>query len=193
MQSVRCKMTTATITFTGDPAYGGGSITRSYELPIIQGTNGNESLTGTGNSDRILGLDGNDIIAGGNGNDILYGSNSQSGGNDYDILTGNTGVDYYGVGWSGGNYYNEPGKTYALITEYNGAGETIIINRDSGIDVISKAISGIGDTRKDLLILDGGNRVQAILQDRGNLETAFDTDITDSNKGINDIGEFFFV
>jgi hypothetical protein len=42
-------------------------------MAIINGTNGDDTLTGTSDNDTINGLDGNDVLDGGAGNDILNG------------------------------------------------------------------------------------------------------------------------
>ena len=42
-------------------------------MAIINGTNGDDTLTGTSDNDTINGLDGNDVLDGGAGNDTLNG------------------------------------------------------------------------------------------------------------------------
>jgi Ca2+-binding RTX toxin-like protein len=64
-------------------------------LPVINGTDNNDSLTGTADSERLEGLSGNDSLYGLEGNDTL------NGGEGDDILQGGTGDDTYV--WSSGN------------------------------------------------------------------------------------------
>ncbi|WDI32470.1 calcium-binding protein [Hyphococcus flavus] len=55
----------------------------AYELDLIAGTSGNDSLPGTGNADLISGFAGNDTLNGGAGDDTL------DGGDDNDFMLGN--------------------------------------------------------------------------------------------------------
>src|SRR5207248_1077192 len=61
---------------------------------IINGGNGNDTLTGTTGNDIISGGNGNDVINAGDGNDIVAGGNGNdtiNGGRGNDILSGNNG------------------------------------------------------------------------------------------------------
>jgi Ca2+-binding RTX toxin-like protein len=63
---------------------------------VLQGTEGNDTLTGFTTDDTIDGFDGNDTLNGGQGNDILKGSagnDTLQGVNGNDILEGGDGLD----------------------------------------------------------------------------------------------------
>ncbi len=90
---------------------------------IINGTNGNDSLTGTPNNDTINGLGGNDTLRGGNGNDTL------NGGLGTDRLYGDNGADIF------------------VFDTSESSGNDIIYNFQSGVDTIQidKSTYGISD------------------------------------------------
>ncbi|MGE0307816.1 MAG: Calx-beta domain-containing protein, partial [Acidimicrobiia bacterium] len=66
-------------------------------LPLIAGSNGNNSLSGTGDTAEVFGGDdGNDTINANGGDDFAYGgdgNDSMSGGNGNDVMSGGSGSD----------------------------------------------------------------------------------------------------
>ena len=89
---------------------------------IIAGGNGDDILYGCGGSDRILGQNGDDYLVGGSGDDSLLGGagNDVLDGSgfwqDFDVLTGGTGADYFILG-SDRVYYR--GDGFATITDFS--------------------------------------------------------------------------
>src|SRR5437867_2114313 len=63
---------------------------------VVNGTNGNDTLTGSANDDTLNGLNGNDTLFGLGGNDTLLGGNGSDtleGGPGADTLDGGQGSD----------------------------------------------------------------------------------------------------
>ena len=81
---------------------------------MINGGDGNDTLTGNSQNDVVTGDDGNDTLSGGDGNDTL------TGGDGNDSLTGGAGND-----------------TYLFNTNDVDAGETITEASSGGTDTIS--------------------------------------------------------
>lgn len=143
---------------------------------LIDGGDGEDSLTGTDDNDTILGGDGNDLIAGGGGNDTLRG------GDGADVIDGGAGNDLVqGEGrndsllGSNGEDTIEGGNGNDTIA--GGAGDDSaaggfgndFVNGEAGDDIIlgdegfDKVIGGAGNDT-----VDGGRNNDTILGSSGN-------------------------
>jgi Ca2+-binding RTX toxin-like protein len=98
-------------------------------VAIINGTNGNNTLTGTSTADSISGQGGNDTLFGGAGNDSLFG-----GGNN-DLLDGGTGADILDGG-SGNDTASYAASEAAVIV-------SLLTNTGSGGDAQGDVLSSI--------------------------------------------------
>lgn len=86
---------------------------------IIEGLSGNDTLSGGSGHDVVYGGDGNDIINGNAENDTIYGNNGSdqiNGGSDDDVIIGGAGADTL-TGGTGNDRY-----VYSALNE---AGDTI--------------------------------------------------------------------
>ena len=125
-----------------DPA--GASTSAVFSLTVldgtvINGTNGNDTITGTVNGDRINGLDGNDTINGSTGADFIDGGN----GNDTLIL-GNSGniLNVAGVETlTGGTGNDSIGTNLSTLTNLVA---TTVFSGGAGTDTLK--LSGAGNT-----------------------------------------------
>lgn len=124
------------------------SIHGSFFSEQIQGLTGDDILRGNQGRDTLLGSLGNDTLEGGKGDDILQGGE----GNDW--LIGGKGIDYFILSNMGGGLPTESllnsgdtlgdfvqgtdllilenGLTYTDVIVSQSAGNTLIINRQSG-------------------------------------------------------------
>ncbi|WP_144435249.1 cadherin-like domain-containing protein, partial [Tropicibacter naphthalenivorans] len=140
----------------------GQSSSTSFTLSIldgelIQGTEGNDSLTGTiqgdliqglGGNDTIVGIPGADFLDGGDGNDTLYGeagddvllgglgNDRLDGGSGSNVLRGGDGHDYMSASGSTGNLFD------------GGSGNDTVYAYDSGSNNV--VVAGDGDDRVSL-------------------------------------------
>lgn len=105
-----------------------------YRVPpnavLIQGTNGNDTLTGTIGNDLIIGSDGDDIFYGGAGEDVLEGGNGQ------DVFVFNSNSDTARI--IDFDHTNDMIDLQFLLENQNG----IIASIDGETFLISKEIAG---------------------------------------------------
>ena len=74
----------------------GGQAEQVTDVPVYNGTTGNETLTGGTGADTLNAFGGNDSLNAGSGNDVLFGGDGNdtlNGGNGRDTLYGGTGND----------------------------------------------------------------------------------------------------
>ncbi|MCQ9325841.1 hypothetical protein [Neisseria dentiae] len=107
---------------------------------------GNDALYGMGGNDLLLGGDDSDLLYGGEGSDILRGDNGSDyldGGEGSDSLEGGTGADTMRGGRGNDTYY------------VDNAGDTVIEERNEGIDTIYTSITYTAPTNVENLTLTG--------------------------------------
>ena len=146
-----------------------------YDMSIIIGTSGNDSLLGTvgddtirgqaGNdtidggagNDEIGGSTGNDRLLGGSGNDELFGSDGDDvvlGENGNDLLFGGSGRDTLNGG-SGDDTLFGGGGNDVLIG--GGGADTFVFTPGFGNDIIEDFVIGdFNPTEGDRIIVDDG-------------------------------------
>ncbi|WP_122257040.1 calcium-binding protein [Pseudomonas syringae] len=105
---------------------------------LLDGTDGNDTITGYDTADTLLGLSGNDTLNGRNGNDLLYGGDGKDslngeagddsllGGAGNDTLSGGEGNDILDGGM--GNDSLEGGKGSDTYIFRKGSGQDIVYN-----------------------------------------------------------------
>ncbi|MFH7028181.1 MAG: hypothetical protein ACHBN1_22950 [Heteroscytonema crispum UTEX LB 1556] len=160
----------------------GTSVTRTYDTAKFGGS-GNDPLTGLPDKQNLIeGRDGNDTLTGGGRDDVLIGvgTGNAYGGNDVDTLSGGFGGDWFVVGDANGNYYNDV-NGYAIITDWAAPPDTVVIDgtrsrSDGGIGLSSEVVPGVGTGIADLVVFTSGGR-QAVLQDDGSLLNEFRSDV----------------
>jgi Ca2+-binding RTX toxin-like protein len=105
---------------------GNDSIFGDLGNDFLQGLDGNDYLSGDDGNDTLWGWGGNDRIFGGEGNDSLDGYSGVAYSQEYDILTGGSGInlndgqDLFCLGFKGYPIYYQ-GAGFAMITDFNGA------------------------------------------------------------------------
>jgi Ca2+-binding RTX toxin-like protein len=123
---------------------------------VINGTNGNNTLTGGLEDDSIYGFGGNDVLNGGDGNDYLdggddfdtlkggFGNDTLIGGNGNDVLEGGNGNDLL-QGGNGNDQFEYLVQTFGSDTYDGGAGDdTINARRIEGTADIINVLAGAG-------------------------------------------------
>ena len=108
---------------------------------VLYGMDGNDLLLGGDDSDRLYGGNGNDILRGDNGNDYL------DGGEGNDKLEGGTGTDTMRGGRGNDTYY------------VDNAGDTVIEERNEGIDTIYTSVTYTAPTNVENLTLTGNGNI----------------------------------
>ncbi|HEY9857998.1 MAG TPA: calcium-binding protein, partial [Candidatus Obscuribacterales bacterium] len=111
-------------------------------LSVLNGGNGEDTLSGTSGRDEINGGNGRDTLSGGNGNDILEGGNGD------DILLGQISNDIL-IGGNGDDLL-DGGQGQDILTGGNGS-DRFVLAAGAGTDTIQDFQDG-----NDLLALAGG-------------------------------------
>ena len=125
-------------TVTGTPA--DDTIDCSLASPgkMIDGLEGNDTITGTQFLDTITGGDGNDTITGLGGDDVISGNNGNntiSGGEGNDNITSGTGSDT--LSGEAGNDFLDGGLGIDSISGGLGDDSLVGPNNDSSVDTVS--------------------------------------------------------
>lgn len=140
----------------------------------IYGGDGNTAIAGGQDNDVLFGGAGNDTVSGDKGSDILTGVDIQAakpGVGEIDTLIGGSAeADIFLLGGSGKVYYNDgvdttPGTSdYALITDFNPAQDTIVLQGSAANYLLASSPSGLPSGTA--IYLKGGseNELIAILQ-----------------------------
>ncbi|GAB1543238.1 hypothetical protein NUACC21_59120 [Scytonema sp. NUACC21] len=100
---------------TGNDVLFGDEIADSSLNPVV----GNDTLYGNDGNDWLYGGRGSDTLSGDAGDDYLVGYGGGS--YEYDVLTGGTGADTFGLGYNGyfGAEIDYLGSGYATITDFH--------------------------------------------------------------------------
>ena len=152
-----------------------------FQRSVLNGTNGNDTLTGGATAQLIRGLDGNDRITGGDGNDRINGNGGNDtilggGGADFlfggkgdDVLNGGDGADVLSGDLGNDTLTGGAGSDIFLIA--SGRGTDTITDFQDGIDRLglylgltfaNLTIRGAGSNTE--IVLTSNNEVLAILQ-----------------------------
>jgi hypothetical protein len=112
-------------------------------MAVLNGTNGNNTITGTSAADTLNGLAGDDRLVGQGGNDSLFGgtgADSLDGGTGVDRLDGGDGIDFLGGGAGNDTSDGGAGNDYLFdLLNFNtlrgGLGDDrLVSNKDSQLD-----------------------------------------------------------
>jgi hypothetical protein len=111
---------------------------------VIQGGDGDDTLTGTGASDEIVAGGGDDLVFGGEGDDTVYGGSGDDtidGGTGDDILRGDAGDDDISSGDGNDAIFGGEGDD-----EISGDASDDVISGGDGVDIISFGTDAEGVT-----------------------------------------------
>jgi len=144
---------------------------------LIDGGAGLDVLYGEGGQDTLLGFDGDDVLIGGTGSDVLLGEVGNDalvgfgfGGEEYDVMVGGSGADYFVLGDSSGTYYT--GAGYGIIADFDFAEGDLI--QLSGASSYSLAFQNVeGGAATDTLIYAGSDLI-GVVADTTNVVAEFD-------------------
>ena len=151
--------------------YGNDGLSGGSGNDTLSGDSGNDYLLGDSGNDTISGGSGNDTLSGGSGNDTLsggYGNDrliGYSNGKEYDILTGNSGIDTFVLGDSSGVFYQ--GNGYATITDFNWILDSIEVKGSSSNYSLGYG-NWIGGYAQDTAIFYRGDAI-GVVQDSTNV------------------------
>jgi VCBS repeat-containing protein len=142
---------------------------------VLNGGNGNDSLTGTGGEDTLNGGNGNDVLNGLGGHDVLVGGNGAdtlNGGSGNDSLAGNNGNDVMSGGSGADDFYFGRGGGSDTILDFDVNADELVLQ--GGIHVAGSSVGDVnGDGIADLTIAfsnGGGSVVLLGVSDFGAVE-----------------------
>lgn len=143
------------------------------EGEVINGGNGDDTLTGTDGRDTINGGNGNDTLNGGWAADLLFGGNGDDslyGGSGDDFLQGENGADQLNGG--GGADTLDGGRGDDTLTGGEGY-DFFVVDQTSGEDIVTDFTVG-----EDSLELHDGLTVASLLASGGNTYVTFSNGAT---------------
>jgi hypothetical protein len=94
-----------------DGTFGDDNLTGDDGINVLSGDGGNDTLSGEGGNDILIGGTGDDILFGGEGNDVLYGNEGS------DTLTGDAGADTFI--WNNADQGTVGSPALDTVTDFN--------------------------------------------------------------------------